>query len=188
VADAELACGLTACSGYGTAADWADEIQVRFRMPHPGLGGPWLIRYVAFYMSGTGDRAVLIRDPGAKVCPTGAPPGPVLDVSFSFEPVAAIWPPGGWTLVEFTVGPPYPQYLVAEENGPFMVGTALMPGDAMGLTTLSAGGDGWGHHAGAWEADTANRSITPAVRIGLTDLGLSGAEISTWSSIKALFR
>jgi hypothetical protein len=179
--DTELGCGMTACSGYGTAAEWADEMQVRFRMPHPDRGGPWLIEYVAIFMSGTGERPLIVRDPGS-------PPGAVLYDGVRFTPGSTTWPPSGWTFVEFNARPPYPGYIVADENAPFMVGTQLLPGDAIGLSAAADGADGWGSYQGAWENDTANSSLTPAIRIGMTDLGVSGTDISTWSSVKALFR
>jgi len=186
--DAELGCDLTECSGYGTAGQWADEIQVRFRMPHPELGGPWLVSYVAFFMSGTETHRVILRDPGSKASPTGAPPGAILDASRLFTPAYPSWPPADWTFVGLGGSPPYPEYLVTGENQALMLGTEILPGDAIGLSTTPSDGDGWGYFEGAWHDDSANGSMTAAVRIGLTDLGLSGTDLSTWSSVKALFR
>jgi hypothetical protein len=181
VSDAELGCGYGACAGYGTAVDWADEVQVRFRVPHPDRGGPWLIEYVAVFMSGSGDHRVIVRDPGTT-------PGSILYDSVTFTPASSSWPPADWTFVPFHTSPPYPGYLTADENGPIMLGTALLPGDAIGLVSTTGDGDGWGHYQDQWDDDTANSSVTPAIRIGLSDLGLSGTDISTWSSVKALFR
>jgi hypothetical protein len=181
LSDTELGCAMTACSGYGTAAEWADEMQVRFRMPHADRGGPWLIEYVAIFMSGTAEHQLIVRDPGS-------PPGAVLYDGLRFTPASATWPPSGWTYVELHASPPYPGYIVADENAPFMVGTQLLPGDAVGLAAASDGADGWSSYQGVWEDDTANASLTPTIRIGMTDLGVSGTDISTWSSVKALFR
>jgi hypothetical protein len=188
LADAELACDVASCGGYGTSADWADEVQVRFRMPHPARGGPWLVEYVAFFMSGSGTHSVVIRDPGSRTSPGGSPPGPILDSGVTFVPAAADWPPDGWTFVRFEVSAPYPGHLMAGENEPFMIGTTLQPGDAIGLSPAFGDADGWGLFQDVWRDDSADERVTPAVRIGVNDLGLSGADISTWSSVKALFR
>ena len=185
---AELDCGLAACRGYGTAADWADEVQVRFQLPHPTRGGPWLVEYVAFFMSGTGTHSIVIRDAGSRSAPGGAAPGPILDSGFTFVPAAASWPPGDWTYVQLPVSVPYPSFVMGAEGEHLMFGTALLPGDTVGLSDAAGAGDGWGYYQGVWENDTPESGATPAVRIGLTDLGLSGADISTWSSVKALFR
>lgn len=187
-ADAELDCGLTAGRGYGTAADWANEVQVRFELPHPARGGPWLVEYVAFFMSGTGTHSIVIRDAGSRAAPGGAAPGPVVNTDYTFVPASANWPPYDWTYVELPVSVPYPMFLMGGEGEHLMFGTELLPGDAIGLSDAAGAADGWCLYQGMWENDTAESGATPAVRIGLNDLGLSGTDISTWSSVKALFR
>ncbi len=186
--DMELGCEIDGVAGYGTAGLWADEIAAEFLLPTPPQGGPWLIAYVGFFMSGSQSRPVVIRNAGAKISPSGASPGPVLYEGWTFTPMSETWPPSGWTYVTLEATPPYPSYLTVNGGEPVMIGTRLLAGDALGLTAVQGSGVGWGLYNGSWEEDTSGWSLTPAVRIGLIDLGLSGSERTTWGAIKDLFQ
>jgi len=187
--ETELNCALTECIGYGEGEVWADEVQLRFCLPLPEQGGPWLVEYVAFFLSADGPRAVRVRAPGDG-CSAGEP-GAVLsqDEGFTVQPASDTWPPSGWSIVELAQDLPLPGYLLRAGDDPFCIGVELQAGDAIGLANAGAlEGVGWGHFAGAWEDDTSGWNLTPAIRIGLADLGLTPAAPSTWGRIKHLFR
>lgn len=188
-AERELNCDLTACAGYGEAGTWADEVLVRFCMPDTPLGGPWLVEYVAFFMSGSGTHQIVVRDPGDGPCDLSSAPGEELLAGWSFVPAAASWPPSVWTIIDLGGEPPYEPVLLHGEQQGFCIGIALQPGDRIGLSSQTPlDGGGWGRLENEWIYDSVVWSLTPAVRVGLTDLGLSHNESSTWGVIKGLFR
>lgn len=188
-AERELNCTLTECAGYGTAGDWANEIQVRFCMPEAALGGPWLVEYVSLYMSGSGTHTIVLRDPGDGACSPATAPGDVLQEGWSFTPASATWPPSGWTTVQLGNEPPYPVILMPGEGKGFCIGIALKSGDCFGLSSQSAlDGAGWGSYEDNWSYDSQAWSLTPAIRIGLSDLSPSPAPSTTWGRVKGLFR
>jgi hypothetical protein len=189
IAENELNCSLTQCAGYGLAGDWADEVQVRFCMPEASFGGPWLVQYVAFYMSGTGPHTVIVRSAGTASCSPGSAPGDIIDQTRSFTPVADSWPPSGWTIAQLGQGPPYTSSVLCAEGTDLCVGVHLAPGDRFGLSSQTGlDGTGWGFAQGSWSYDSQEWVLTPAIRIGLVDLGLSQTESSTWGQLKGLFR
>jgi len=188
-AELELNCGLTACAGYGAGGAWADEVLVRFCMPETPFGGPWLVDFVAFFMSGTGSRQVFVRDPGQGACAISAQPGEILGTGWSFAPTSSTWPPGGWTIVDLGGAPPYSPVLLRGQDQGFCIGIELKAGDRIGLSAQPGlDGGGWGSYQGGWVYDSQVWSLTPAIRVGLTDLGLSHSEASTWGQVKGLFR
>ena len=177
----ELGCGITECVAYASAADWAEEVQVIFRLPAPPHGGPWLVDRVAFFMSGTEEHDVVIR-----TVRSGAP-AEVLDESIVFAAGYSAWPPADWTYVALAnMIPPYQSYLVLGGGDYISIGIRMKPDDCLGLASAGATeGEPWSFVDGQWEADEA---MTPAVRIGLIDLGSSAVESQNWGSIKRLFR
>jgi hypothetical protein len=188
-AERELNCTLTQCAGYGAAGDWANEIQVRFCMPDAVLGGPWLVEYVALYMSGSGSHTIVLRNPGAGDCAPALAPGDVLQEGWSFTPASANWPPSGWTTIQLCTEPPYSPHLLIGEGQGLCIGVALKSGDCFGLSSQTAlDGAGWGSYQDAWSYDSQAWSLTPAIRIGMLDLGLSQTEATTWGRMKGLFR
>ncbi|MCK4414780.1 MAG: hypothetical protein KAY32_14695 [Candidatus Eisenbacteria sp.] len=183
----ELGCEIVECTGYATAADWADEVQVRFLLPAAPHGGPWALQYVAFFLSGSGEHRVLIRSSGVS---SSTPPGTLLSDDVVFAPGYQDWPPSDWTYVTLAgATPPYPETLIIDAGEAVTLGVALALGDRIGLVAAEqTPGVGWGHHAGAWHADSDDHSLAPAIRIGLADLGSSDAESDTWGIIKGLFK
>ncbi|MFH1145084.1 MAG: hypothetical protein V1774_11120 [Candidatus Eisenbacteria bacterium] len=183
----ELGCGITECMGYGAAGSWADEIQVVFTLPTPPHGGPWLVQHVDFLMSGAGDHPVLIRQPGGT---SPGCPGTILDESVHFAPGYSAWPPADWTRVTLSGSlPPYGAHLEVAGGASFAIGIRLLEGDAIGLVSSAAAeGLAWSIHAGEWHQDCAELSMSPAVRLGLIDLGTSPVESQNWGIIKGLFR
>jgi len=182
----EVYLGLTATeiAGYAHASQWADEIQVSFELPRPELHGPWLVEYVAFYLSGGGTHRVMVRTTGS----LGAEPGAAQAAGGEFTPLYSAWPPEGWTYVSLRTDPPCPTHLTGDEGDVITIGTDLLPGDAIGMAAAEAGIRGWGLYDGSWMDDSAGRQIMPAVRIGISDLGTSQANEATWGSIKDLFK
>ena len=181
----ELGCGVTECVGYGIPGEWGDEIQVVFVLPTPPHGGPWLIDHVAFFMSGSGEHHVIVRTPGAP----GAPQG-VVDEAVAFTSAYATWPPADYTYVPLAgTMPPYPAHLVLSGGASFCVGIRLVGDDALGLVSSgAAGGQAWTSFGSQWYSDSDGLGMNPAVRLGLIDLGSSGAEAQNWGIIKGLFR
>jgi hypothetical protein len=188
-AERELNCTLTQCAGYGAAGNWATEIQVHFCMPDAVLGGPWLVEYVTLYMSGSGTHTIVLRNPGAGACAPALAPGDVLQEGWSFTPASPSWPPTGWTTVQLSTEPPYSPYLLCGEGQGLCIGVALKSGDCFGLSSQTGlDGAGWGSYQDNWSYDSQAWSLTPAIRIGMLDLGLSQAESTTWGRMKGLFR
>lgn len=179
--DAELGCEISECGGYGTASGWAGEIQVCYVIPTPPLGGPWVVEYVAFFMSGTGTHQVIIRSADTR----GGCPGEIIEDVKEFTPAYATWPPGGWTFVELRPEIPYPDHMQGGAGDFLMVGTELLPGDTIGLDVSAAGGYAWGFYEESWHDDSG---VGLAVRVGLSDLGLSQSQRSTWGRVKGLFK
>ncbi len=169
--------------GYVDVTQWAEEVQVTFHLPPAEYGGPWLIEYAAFYLSGTATRGVTLRD-GAEL---EDPPGEISSDHVEFRPLDSAWPPGGWTYVTLKSGSTCPDYLLGDEGECFTVGIKLAPGDALGMASGDPECRGWGYVDRAWIDDTAGENVVAAVRIGLYDLGLSNANRSTWGEIKDLF-
>ncbi|MBP6875438.1 MAG: hypothetical protein KBD56_05165 [Candidatus Eisenbacteria bacterium] len=183
----DLGCSITECIGYGTASLWASEIQVEFVLPDAPQGGPWLIDRVEFFLSGSGEHQVVIRQPGS-----GSPaiPGVVVDETIVFTPPYESWPPDDWTYVALAGAfPPYASYLVLAPGERFCVGLRLSPEDAIGLSRNGeTPSSGWASMGSEWLLDSAELGIYPAVRLGLIDLGSSSTESQNWGIIKTLFR
>jgi len=187
----ELGCQIAECIGYGLPGTWADEVQVVFDLPQAPHGGPWLVESVAFYMSGTSEHRVVVRQPGSG---PAAPPGTEVGEgeSVAFIPAYSLWPPADWTYVTLAGAfPPYPYdgHLIVGSGGCFCVGLRLLGGDTIGLASSgTADGRAWSSFGGQWLQDSAALAIHPAVRIGLVDLGSSGTDSQNWGEIKALFQ
>jgi len=187
----ELGCGLTQCIGYGLPGTWADEIQYVFDLPAAPQGGPWLVESVAFFMSGTSEHRVILRQPGSDAA---APPGIEVgtDNAVRFIPAYATWPPADWTYITLAGAfPPYPYdgQLIVASGGSLCIGIQLLSGDAIGLANSgTATGRAWSTWGGGWQQDDAALAIYPAARIGLVDLGSSGTETQNWGNIKSLFK
>ena len=182
--DVTLGCEAGQLVGYASATDWADEIQVCFRLPEPEQGGPWLVEHVAFFLSGDGAHQVTIRD----AIELDSSPGGIADDTRAFTPLYSNWPPEQWTYVSLRSDSACPTHLLRDGGECFMIGVELLPGDAIGLGDIEPEIRGWGLHADTWIDDTGTWNLTPAVRIGLTDLGLSYANRTTWGEIKDLFK
>jgi hypothetical protein len=189
VGDSETPLGLTAGEilGYGDGIHWAEEVQVSFLLPNAPYGGPWRIEFVAFYMSGGEFRRVRIRE-GVDL---ETAPGFLLADDREIAPVDMTWPPSDWTYVPLTSGSVCPEYLYGAEGETFVIGIAIMEGDRIGLAAPEGGEalaptSGWGYHEGLWSNDSADWGLTPAIRIGVSDLGLSPVESTTWGQIKRL--
>ena len=178
--DGYLGCDAGAVVGYATRAGWASEVQVCFQLPEPGHGGPWLIEYVAFYLSGSGVHQVYLREADD----LSAIPGAVVAENIDFNPIHPNWPPSDWTYVPLKTGGTCPGYLLAAGGDCFTIGIELQPGTALGLCAAESQVAGWGFHGDAWNLD----QVVPAVRIGIVDLGLSQANRTTWGAIKELFQ
>lgn len=180
--DSYLGCAGNELIGYAVASEWAGEIQVAFELPAPPKGGPWLIEYVAFFVSGHGTHNVTLRQLQTR---DGAP-GTIIAEDLTFTPVYAAWPPAEWTYVPLRDSAAYPAQLPSAEGGLICVGFELQADDAVGLASNEAGTHGWSYLNGSW-IDDNQFGVTAAVRIGLTDLGLSQVNMSTWGGIKDLF-
>ncbi len=185
--DQVCGCSNAELLGYGAAGDWADEIQVCFRLPEPARGGPWLIEYVAFYMAGSGDHEVILRygdDFDGEPSELLSAPG-----EYPFTPLQETWPPTDWTYVNLHQGgAPCDEGLLRMGGELAFVGIQLGAGDVIGLGAPEADIRGWGLSTGVWVDDTAVNNLVPAVRLGLTDMGTSNAQESTWGLIKDLFK
>lgn len=177
--DCELGCPSGGCDGYGTRSGWASEIQTTFTLPMPAHGGPWLVEYVAFYLSGSGPHRVIFRDA------TSGTPGNIIDDSIEFAPADASWPPEGWTFIALRPGMPCPEHLRGVAGTRVTVGTELAPGDAIGLMYSGESERAWCFYDGDWIDDTP---FGPAIRLGLSDLGCSEAQQATWGRVKGLFK
>ncbi len=182
--DSYLGCSGGQMLGYGEANTWADEVQVCFQLPEPPEGGPWLIEYVAFFLSGNGTHYVTIRQANSR----DSAPGSVLADDLTFTPVYSEWPPAEWTYVPLEGSVAYPHNLPGSEGECISLGFEMMPGDAIGLAGTEMGTRGWSNYQGSWIDDATVNGMTAAVRLGLTDLGVSEANQSTWGEIKDLFK
>ncbi|MBD3237757.1 MAG: hypothetical protein GF330_13720 [Candidatus Eisenbacteria bacterium] len=180
-AELELGCWPHDCVGYAPGAGWADEVQVRYRLPEPPQGGPWLLEYVAFFMAGAQPHRLILREGAGP----DEPPGPILDESWEFVPAYDAWPPGGWTYVELRPQIPLPDYLQGDGSDHLTLGLQLQEGDAVALVSPGAFAEAWGWQQGQW---TDRAPLGPAVRIGLSDLGLSNGQQATWGRVKGLFK
>jgi hypothetical protein len=180
--DASLGCTGGELLGFALAPEWAGEVQVEFELPEPPKGGPWLIEYVAFFVSGHGTHQVRL----CQAQSLSSVPGAVIAEDLTFTPVYDSWPPAEWTYVPLRDSAAYPRALPCAEGELISVGFELQPDDAIGLAGGEAGVNGWSHLNGSW-IDDSQFGVVAAVRIGLTDLGLSEANKSTWGEIKGLF-
>jgi hypothetical protein len=178
--------GVASCElvGYAVASEWADEIQVCFCLPRPELHGPWLVEYIAFYMSGSGTHRVTVRQ-GTSL---GGEPGAILAEDVEFTPLYTSWPPSDWTYVSLKSDIPCPAHLSGGEGDFVMIGTGLLPGDRIGLAEVDAGTHGWGYFGDTWNDDSGMLQMVPAVRLGISDLGTSSANCTTWGAVKDLFK
>lgn len=190
IGEAEMPLGLSSGEilGYGDGVAWADEVQVSFLLPEASYGGPWRIEFVAFYISGTEWRRVNIRE-GLDL---EIAPGLLLADDREIAPLDPSWPPSDWTYVQLASGSVCPDYLYGAEGEVFTIGIEIMPGDQIGLAEpegadVTAPTSGWGYFEGVWLNDSADWGLTPAIRIGVSDLGLSPAEGTTWGQVKRLF-
>lgn len=179
--DLEMGCQPGDCIGYASSADWASEVQVRFLLPSPPLGGPWLLEYVAFFVAGSAPHRVIVREASAP----GEPPGAIIDERWEFAPAYASWPPSGWTYVELRPELPFPDYLQAVGGESLTIGLRLLPGDALGLVSPGEFDEAWSLHEGRWYEQGP---LGPAIRLGLGDLGLSDNQEATWGRVKGLFK
>lgn len=179
--DLHLGCTGGACLGYGDT-NWAEEVQVSFLLPDPPNGGPWKVEYVAFYMAGSGDHLVYMREGTL-----GTPPGLLLADDRGFIPVSESWPPSDWTYVLLTAGSSCPEYLPGDGGDVVTLGVTLTDGDAIGLASPESDLTGWGYYDGAWSNDSESWNLVPAIRLGLSDLGLSAPDETTWGQVKRLF-
>lgn len=180
--DSYMGCAGGELVGYGLATEWADEIQVAFELPAPPKGGPWLVEYVAFFVSGHGSHQVTLR----QLSSASGVPGAVIADDLSFTPVYSEWPPAEWTYVPLRDSAAYPRALPCAEGDLISVGFELQAGDAVGLGGGEVGTHGWSYLDGSW-IDDGQFAVTAAVRIGLIDLGLSEANKRSWGEIKGLF-
>lgn len=190
IGEAETPLGLSSGEivGYGDGVAWADEVQVSFLLPEASYGGPWRIEYVAFYVSGSEFRRVNIRE-GVELTTA---PGLLLADDREIAPLDPTWPPSDWTYVQLASGSVCPDYLYGAEGEVFCIGLEIMPGDRIGLAEPEGAGApvataGWGFYEGVWSNDSDQWNLTPAIRIGVSDLGLSPAEGTTWGQVKRLF-
>jgi len=182
--DAMMGCGDGSIIGYGLATDWSDECQVCFRMPYPEYGGPWLVEYIAFFMSGTSNREVVVRTASG----FSSPPGLILGEPKSFTPGDATWPPADWTYVKlYEAGSEALPYLLLSEDDLLMIGVELLDDDVIGLGNVESDINGWGLYDSDWIDDSGDWNLTPAIRIGLTDTGLTPVQSRSWGQIKTYF-
>jgi hypothetical protein len=180
--DTHLGCAGNELTGYALAPEWASEVQVIFELPEPPEGGPWMVEYVAFFVSGQGTHQIRLRRAQSGV----GVPGAILADDLTFAPVYSTWPPAEWTYVPLKDSAAYPHALPCAAGEFISVGFELLPDDAIGLTGGEAGTTSWSYFSGSWINDT-HLGVVAAVRLGLTDLGLSEANKSTWGGIKDLF-
>jgi len=180
--DAYLGCAGDEMLAYALGSEWASEVQVVFELPDPPKGGPWLIEYVAFFVSGHGRHEVRLRQAhdGARV------PGAIIAADLTFTPAYATWPPAEWTYVSLKNSAAYPRDLPCAAGEHISVGFELLADDTIGLAGGERGAKGWSLLSGSW-IDDSRFGVMPAVRIGMSDLGLSEANKSTWGEIKGLF-
>lgn len=178
--DGHVGCTSGEVLGYATAADWASEIQVSFELPQPGHGGPWMIEYVALYLSGSGEHQIILREAGD----LGETPGDIVADDITFHPIHTAWPPADWVYVPLKTGARCPGYLLADGGDCFTIGLALTSNTKVGVCPPELAASGWGYHGGSWNLD----EVVPAVRVGIVDLGLSQANKTTWGAIKDLFQ
>ncbi|MCK4306331.1 MAG: hypothetical protein KAY24_18970 [Candidatus Eisenbacteria sp.] len=182
--DAYLGCESGEILGYAIGENWADEVQLTFQLPEPALEGPWLVEYVALFVSGTGIHHVTIREAGG----LSDAPGEIVADDLEFSPLYASWPPAAWTYVALKNDIACPPHLMGGEGDCFTIGAVLLPGDRIGLASAEPGNQGWGLYQGTWHDDTGRAQLIPAVRIGITDLGTSSTHRTTWGAIKDLFK
>lgn len=170
--------------GSTTADDWGEECQVSFLMPHPEYGGPWLVEYVAVFISGTDSRDIIVRSAtDHATAPDAEAARPT-----SFTPAASDWPPADWTYIQLqTEGCEWPDYLLINESEVLTLGFPLVAGDQVGLSATQSDTRGWSYQNDAWINDTDDWNLTVSVRISLADTGLRPIDKSTWGVIKNMF-
>ena len=182
--EASVGCSGGAIIGSATAGGWADECQVSFVMPTPEYGGPWLIEYVAVFISGTESREIILR---SAADPASAPGAEVARPT-SFTPAVGEWPATDWTYIQLqTEGCEWPDYLLVNEGEVFTVGFPLLAGDRVALAPNQTGIGGWSYYGDEWINDTDDWNMTVAVRISIADTGLRPIDQATWGVIKNLF-
>jgi hypothetical protein len=160
---------------WGTAPSWADEEQVGFVMPD---GGPWLVWMMEVWMSGTGSRSVVFRQPCRTIWNA---PCEVLDESVTFTPGYA-GPPDRWVTVDLlALG------LMLGGGEEIFAGVTLDGmDDGIGLDTSSPAGHSWGYCDGVWEDDCHFWGAHAGIRLVVTDTSFDDENV-TWGAIKALF-
>ncbi len=170
--------------GSGLPGDWADEVQICFSLPHPEYGGPWLVTYIALYMTGSSSRDIVIRT----ASDLASPPGTAVATPKSFTPGETSWPPSDWTYVKLynTIGGASP-YLLLSEGDLLMIGVELLSGDTIGLGNPEADVNGWGYYNTDWIDDSGDWGLIPAIRIGMEDTGLTPVDTTSWGMIKTYF-
>jgi hypothetical protein len=182
--EAVMGCDGTELVGSTTSTGWGEECQVSFLMPAPEYGGPWLIEYVAVFISGSESRDIIVRSASdIDTAPDTEVARPTL-----FTPSASAWPPTEWTYVKLqTEGSEWPDYLMVNEGELITIGFPLLDGDQVGLAATQSNTKGWSFYDGDWVNDTDDWNLTVSVRISLADTGLRPIDKSTWGVIKNMF-